>query len=271
MNLLIAKIVITIALILILSWIAEKASPRVAGILSGYPIGTALVLFFYALQSGSEFAVTTVPYNLLGHASALVFAYCYFLGARSSSGRSVLFSSILALAGYGLVATGLSHLQLPMVASVVVSSVSIALFSFLFRKAPNYVIHKKVSYTPSMIVFRVTISTVLVLSVTALARTVGVNWAGLFSAFPLVVFPVVLLIHITYGHEQARTVLKNFPRGLWTVLIYSVTVSWAYGRFGIYWGTLIGYLFATVALLGINWKVFEKQLTLRSLQRRDSG
>jgi hypothetical protein len=256
MNFVVAKIIVTVLLILALAWVAEKASPRIAGILSGYPIGTALVLFFYGLQSGPEFAVATVPYNLLGHASALAFAYCYFLGARSSSGRVVLLSSILAMAGYGLVAVGLSYLQLPVAGGVVVSAVSIALFSFLFRKAPNHVIHKKVSYTLPMVVFRISISTVLVLVVTALAQTVGVKWAGLFSAFPLAVFPVVLLIHITYGHEQARTVLKNFPRGLWTVLIYSVTVSLTYGRFGVYWGTAIGYLFATMALLGINWRVF---------------
>ncbi len=135
MNLLIAKIVITVAFILVLAWIAEKASPRIAGILSGYPIGTALVLFFYGLQFGPEFTVATVPYNLLGHASALAFAYFYFLGARSSSINSILFSSILALAGYSLVATGLSYLQLSLAGSVVVSAVSIALFSFLFRKA----------------------------------------------------------------------------------------------------------------------------------------
>ena len=251
-----AKIIVTIILILLLAWVAEKTTPRIAGILSGYPIGTALVLFFYGLQAGPEFAIATIPYNLLGHASALTFAFCYFLGARSSSARSIVFSSFIAMISYGVVAAALSRLQLSMLASVIVSSSAIALFSFLFRKAPNYVIHERLTYTPLMILFRVAISTVLVLSVTGLARSVGVKWAGLFSAFPLVVFPVVLLIHITYGHEQARTVLQNFPRGLWTVLIYSVTISWAYGRFGIYWGTAIGYAVATAALLTINWKVF---------------
>jgi hypothetical protein len=109
-----------------------------------------------------------------------------------------------------------------------------------------------------MIGFRVSVSTVLVLTVTGLAQAVGVRWAGLFSAFPLVVFPLVLLIHITYGRDQARTVLKNFPRGLWTVLVYSITISWTYDSFGIYTGTAIGYVAATAALLAINWRVFRE-------------
>jgi hypothetical protein len=256
MSLIILKAAITVALILALTWIAERTSPRIAGILSGYPVGTALVLFFYAIQSGPAFAVASVPYNLLGHSSALMFAYCYFLGARSSGGKSILSSSLLALAGYGVIAIILSRVQLTLSGSAAVSAMSISLFSFLLRKGPNYMIRQRINYTLSMILFRITFSTMLVFSITGLAQNVGVKWAGIFSAFPLVVFPVVLLIHIVYGHEQARTVLKNFPRGLWTVLIYSLTISWTYGRFGVYLGTLIGYLVATAVLLAMNYKVF---------------
>ncbi len=256
MNLMILKIVITVWLILCLAWIAEKASPRIAGILSGYPIGTALVLFFYGIQVGPDFAIAAIPYNLLGHVSALVFVYFYFLGSRDSTVGSIILASIYAIGGYLAAAWFLSGLTPSLLSGIAVSFTSIACFSFLLRKIPNTTIDHPTHHTPAMVLFRLVFSTVIVLIITGFAQRVGVRWAGLFSAFPMVVYPLLALIHLNYGARRAHTVLKNFPRGLWTVLAYSLTISWAYGRFGVFLGTLIGYSVATAVLLLINWKVF---------------
>lgn len=256
MNFLILKISITIGLILFLAWIAEKASPRIAGILSGYPIGTALVLFFYGLQVGPDFAVQAIPYNLLGHVSALVFVYMYYLGARNSTIGSMITASACAIAGYGAAALAMSYLAPSLLSGAVISFSSIGIFSFLLRKIPDSTIDHTNRHTLSMIIFRLVFSTAIVLIITGIAQSVGVRWAGLFSAFPLVVFPLLLLIHLSHGADRAHTVLKNFPRGLWTVLAYSITIAFTYQHFGVLPGTAIGYLVATAALLAINWKVF---------------
>jgi hypothetical protein len=268
MNLLILKIVITILLILCLTWIAEKASPRIAGILSGYPIGTALVLFFYGIQAGPDFAVATVPYNLLGHVSALIFVYFYFLGSRDSTIGSLILASLYALSGYLAVAWALSRLTPSLLSGIAISFTSIALFSFLLRKIPNTTIDHPTHYTPAMVLFRLVLSTTIVLIITGAAQNIGVKWAGLFSAFPMVVFPLLALIHMNYGAQRAHTVLKNFPRGLWTVLAYSITISLTYERFGVFLGTAIGYLVATIILLLINGRVFfEEKTTLIRLDK----
>jgi len=258
MEFVLLKTIITIMLILMLTWVAEKTSPQIAGILSGYPIGTALVLFFYGIQIGPDFAVATVPYNLLGHVSALIFVYLYYLGSRNSTLGSTIFASICALGGYSAAAWGMSSMKPSLLAASAVSFAGIAFFSFLFRSIPNTTIDKPITYTPFMVLFRILVSTIMVLAITGLARSVGTNWAGLFSAFPLVVFPLLVLIHLNYGAQRAHTVLKNFPRGLWTVLVYSITISLAYGPYGVFLGTAIGYLAATIILLAINWRVFFK-------------
>ncbi|UCG39024.1 MAG: hypothetical protein JSV00_01960 [bacterium] len=255
MHILIVKILVTITLILGLSHIAERTGPRVAGVLSGFPIGTALVLFFYGIELGPRFAASTVPYNLLGHVSAQSFAYLYFLRARSGAPSSVIHASLAALTGYALAASLMSSLEPSLLSSACISFASIALFSLLFRRAPNIPIERKVRCTRGMILMRLLLSTTIVLLVTGLAHSVGPRWAGLFSAFPLVVFPLVLLIHVHHGHSQARTVLKNFPRGLWTVLAYSVTVSFTYGHLGVYLGTAVGYMVAAGVMLAVNHRV----------------
>lgn len=266
MNLIILKAAITVWLILCLTWVAEKTSPRIAGILSGYPIGTALVLFFYGIQIGPGFAVASVPYNLLGHVSALVFVYFYYLGARDSTIGSILAASTTAAGAYLAAAWAMSGLTPSLLFGAMVSFVSIALFSFLLRKIPNTLIDRPIHCTRSMVLFRLVLSTTLVLLITGLAAGVGVKWAGLASAFPLVVYPLLVLIHLNYGAQRAHTVLKNFPRGLWTVLAYSITVSLTYERFGVLQGTLFSYLVATVVLLAVNWRVlFEGRQTVLSL------
>ena len=46
---LITKIAVTIGLVLALSLVAERVSPRAAGLLSGYPLGAAIALFLIGL------------------------------------------------------------------------------------------------------------------------------------------------------------------------------------------------------------------------------
>ncbi len=256
MNLILIKIIVTVLVILGLTWVAEKTSPRMAGVLSGYPLGTALVLFFYGLQAGPGFAVASIPHNILGHLCALSFVYLYYLGSRDSTVGSVLLASLLALSGYAGAAALLSRVTLSLPASAALSLTSIAFFSFLFRKIPDTVIVERVRYTASMILFRLALSVPIVLLITGLAGVVGTRWAGLFSAFPLVVYPLLLLVHLHHGAQRAHTVLKNFPRGLWTVLAYCLTISQSYEYYGIYLGTAVGYAVATALLLAINGRIF---------------
>ena len=46
-----AKFGLSVSMVLGLGTIAVRASPRIAGLLSGYPLGTALALFFIRYSS----------------------------------------------------------------------------------------------------------------------------------------------------------------------------------------------------------------------------
>jgi hypothetical protein len=89
--------------------------------------------------------------------------------------------------------------------------------------------------------------------VTEFAGVVGPGWAGLFSAFPVALYPLVFLLHKEYGAETARAILGNFPYGLWSVIAYALTVSFVYPLYGVVWGTLLGFAVATavLAIMGI--------------------
>ena len=53
----------------------------------------------------------------------------------------------------------------------------------------------------------------------------------------------------TYRPDHVRTIIKNVPRGLQSLLVYVMIVAATYNFLGIAWGTLLAYAAATAYLL----------------------
>lgn len=250
------KVAITILVVSALSIIAERISPRAAGILSGYPLGSAISLFFIGLEQGQEFAGTSAIYNVAGLTGLLSFFLVYYLVSKPMQQHGlprrvvIPVSSLIALFGFLAVSSALHALNLPAWACALVGAAGVYGFGVLFRHIPDRGIAQRVRLNPLVLLFRAVLAALVILAITGVAHLVPPSWAGLFSAFPATVFPLLLILHTTYGAEQAYTVIKNLPSGLWSLVLYSLTVSYTYPNFGIYWGTLIGFGVATVYLLG---------------------
>jgi len=67
------KILIAAVIVIGLAELAERTSTKMAGLLAGLPVGSALVLFFYGLDFGPQFVEQVTPYNLLGLSASLSF------------------------------------------------------------------------------------------------------------------------------------------------------------------------------------------------------
>jgi len=249
--LLLYKICITMLAVLGLSFVAEKISARLAGLLSGYPIGTAIILHFYGLEYGAQFAADAAIFNLCGLLASLCFAYTYYRVSQRTA--SLVVTSALALAGYLLPAFMVSQMNPTRLTALSVAIIATTLFCILFRGNKVKQVTTSRGWSTRMVAGRLIFTAALVLMVTEFADTVGPGWAGLFSAFPVALYPLVFLLHREYGPETARTILENFPYGLWSVIAYSLTVSLLYPLYGVIWGTLLGFGIATavLAIMGI--------------------
>ena len=250
--LLMAKIIVTLVMILLLTAIAEYVNPKIAGILSGYPIGSAIVLYFYGLEYGLEFAALSALYNLAGLVPSLTFALIYLFLLRHKPDTPVVPAIVAALMGYlgcaGLI--GMAHLS--PVATIIVSAGGLLVCTCLVHSRSESTRAPKLPFRLRVVVFRVAIAATLVITITALGGQVGSYWAGILSAFPLILMPLVLIVHLHFGAACARSLLSHFPVGLWSVFCYSLTLSVAYPRFGLHAGTLIGFGVATIVLLLLN-------------------
>ena len=243
------KILVTIAIVVGLSVVAEHVSPRVAGVLSGYPLGAAIALFFIGLEIGPDFAAESAVYTIAGLTGSLCFVYAYYQTAMRCDRWALPIASTGATAGYFAVIGPLHSIGLSKLSAVVFTVSATFAFAFLFRNIEDSRIDRPVRLTFRVLVLRAVLAAIIILMITGAAKWVGSRWAGLFSAFPTTLFPLMLIVHLSYGRPAVNTIIKNFPRGLGSLILYALGVSFLYPRYGVLLGTIMAFTLATAYLV----------------------
>ncbi|MEN8248512.1 MAG: hypothetical protein ABFS32_06235 [Bacteroidota bacterium] len=243
------KIAATAAVVVGLSLLAEYVSPKAAGILSGYPTVSAIILFFYGLEVNPEFAAKSAEYNIIGISGVLFFVYFYYRASLLFKKYNVLLSSLTAILGYFFVIWLLHFIEVNKYVAVLIPVGFSFVFIYLLKDLEDVKIKEKIKTNYKVLFLRASFAVTIILIVTSIPELVGERWAGLFSAFPSTIFPLMLIVHVTYSKEHVFTVIKNVPVGLFSVITYSLAASIAYPLYGIYWGTLLALGVATVYLL----------------------
>lgn len=239
------KIIVTVILVLVLSLVAEYVSPQVAGILAGFPLGAAIALFFIGLELGTDFVSNSAIYTLIGLIATQSFVYCYYQSTLHLRRFSIPISSAISIVGYFMVIWLLHFLKINKWLSILFPIISIGCFIYLFRGIQNIKIENRIKLTGQVLFLRAFLAAFIILIITGAAKSVSPVWAGLFSAFPVTLFPLILIVHFTYDKPHVHTIIKNFPRGLGALIVYSLSVSILYPMHGIYVGTMLSLMSAT--------------------------
>jgi hypothetical protein len=251
------KLLVSVLMVVLLSLIAEWSGPRMAGIVSGYPLGAAISLFFIGVEIGPAFAAESALFTAAGLAATVSFVAGYLLGLTLAEGRrrptALTLALVPALAAYGLVAWVLSAIRINWVSAPLIAMASLVLAGRIFRRIPDAAIRRTIRLRPAVTLLRAAFAAFIILVITAAAKAVGPEWAGLFAAFPITMLPLLAIIQFTYQPSHVRTVIKNVPRGLGSLLIYTLVVAITYADLGIAWGTALGYLAATLYLVALEY------------------
>jgi uncharacterized membrane protein (GlpM family) len=259
----IAKLLSTVALVMGLTWVAERVDTRFAGILSGMPLGALMVLIFVGNELGSDFAATSALYAIPSLAGTLVFAGVYYLLSRTDHPASPVAATIGAFICQLGAAYGLSQITFTLLGGLIFITFVIALSIRLFKHIPEERVAKRVRLTIWHLCFRAGLAAISVLSITSLSEAVGPLWAGLLIGFPITFLPFLLVIHVTYSRQHAHTVIRNFPAGLGGVICYLATVNVYAVDLGINAAILLGVLASLVYLAGVSY-------VLRNRNRKQS-
>jgi hypothetical protein len=234
MLLIAAKLVSTLLTVLALAALAERVSPRVAGVLAGFPLGTGIALVFIAIEQGPAFASAAAPGTLLGFIAAQVLAALY--GLTAAGPRAL--APLLSIAGFALAAALLTRWQTGLWSALAVCVGATFVFHRLLRKGLDNTLPKgKARFHIHLI--RGLFAGLVVVLVTGAADISPPLVAGALAAFPITFFPLLVLLHWQYGAATARTLVRHYPAGLGALIAHTVVVALAYPRLGITAGTLL--------------------------------
>lgn len=249
------KAATSISIVVALSLIAERAGPRVAGLLTGLPLGAGMVIIFTGAEQGAAFAAASAHHMVPGFVTTLVFVYIYAAAAAKQGiggVKGVLLPSVLANAGYAAAAWLVSFTSIPLTYSVPMIAACLVIASRLMAYLPNTPIMARVSFGWRVMAFRAGMATAAIMLITGIAGRVGEQWTGILTAFPITLFPLILVIHITYTGSEIAAVLKHVPMGLGGVVSFCVTAAFSLPAMGMFWGTLVAYVAAAAYLLSFS-------------------
>jgi hypothetical protein len=240
--------------------IAEKKSPKIAGILMSLPVITFLSLIFMAMSQGVAFASRAALWNPIGAIADLVYMGFFAAGikipeyidkkqnGKSRSGTSdniqeVFCGLITGFAGYFVSILILSKLSISIGwVSLIFLWFSAIISYMIFQRFPDMKIAPKKIVSSKDILFRCLFGGSAVAAIVILGDSAGYQWGGLFSSFPGTITPVLVLLHLKNGKEMSYSVIKSSPIGLSATGLYSCIVWVLYPLYGIFMGTLVSYM-----------------------------
>ncbi len=119
----------------------------------------------------------------------------------------------------------------------------------LFRLTPNLPIRRKVPTTAPILLSRALFAALVIVIITALAKTVGPRWSGIFAAFPTTVLPTVWVLHYHYGSRTISALFREIPLGMLAIVVFACSVSITFPLLGAYLGIVVSYGVAFCYLL----------------------
>ncbi len=242
MSLLLLKLLVTMVAVVGLSLVAERLSARLAGVLAGFPHGIAIVLWFIGSAQGAEFAARAAGFATAGLGANVALAWAYGAIARRLGGGA----AGVAAASCGAVAVFLAlawavfalgpgpGLALGLTLGLI-GAVRLAVGRWA---QPGRLTRPR--FRPGELLLRAALAGAIVVLITGLAGWIGPAWAGLLAGFPVVSFPLLVILHARHGSDPVTVVVRHYPFGIMALVVYTLIVAWGFGALGMGAGTLAG-------------------------------
>ena len=242
-----------------MTFIAERTSARLAGVLLGFPLGAGLSLLFFGIEQGALFAVKSALWGIPGILASLTFALAYLAGIKyftQEKSICIILSTLIGVAGF-FVATLIIYRFMPESSWLNIPLTVIGVFGFalLFKKLPIHIVSHTTPVTPLILGSRAGFAALVVLLITSAAHHIGPQWSGLFTTFPVTLLPVIVILHYHYGVDIVFTLLRELPFGLLAIIVFDFAVAKSLPLLGVGVGICISYGIALLYLLLYELKI----------------
>jgi hypothetical protein len=211
------------------SLVARRFGARVGGVVAGLPVIAGPILLVLALQHGSTFASRAAVGVLLGMVGLAAFVLAYVAIARWRSWSSAV---VAAYAAFALAVVAMRPVSVGALAALMIACGALLLTLGLLPRPPRV----RVATPPSMrwdMPFRAVCTAVAVVSVTAIATTLGPHLSGLVTTFPIITAVLSVFTHAHLGRDEAIRLLRGFTVGFFSYAAFCFVVAMTIRPLGV--------------------------------------
>jgi uncharacterized membrane protein (GlpM family) len=253
-EILVLKLVVTPLLVAVATLVARRWGPGVGGWLAGFPLTSAPVSVFLALEQGPDFAAGAAVGTLLGLTALGAFCLAYGRAARRVGWAG---SAAAGLGVFGACLAVLSAAPASLLAAFALVCVTLALVAALLPATTTGV--SRVKPATWDLPFRMAVATAVVLLLTAAARHLGPTISGLLSPVPVFLLVMAIFAQRSQGPDASVRVLRGGVVGSFAFAVFFLVVGALLGRVGIgatYALAALGALVVNGATLGVGRRLF---------------
>lgn len=228
-----------------LSLLAERSSEKLAGMIISLPSTVVMGFFFmgWALGPGAVAKAAVVLPAVSGVIIFFTITYLYL-----SKRFSIAISAIGALVVWFLLSLPLAIFKIEnLFLSLAIYLLALIVgYYFITLKPHQKSIQKRIKYTWFQILLRSVFAGVTITLVVFLSKTLDPLWGGVFSGFPAVYLPSLIIIHKHYDSKFLFKIWKNSPIGSLLFMSFGLSAIWTFPAFGIWGGTIASYLLSMI-------------------------
>ena len=186
---------------------------------------------------GIAYIVDSVPHGIASFSGTLVFVLVYYWTSSRLARFPALGGAMAAIAAYLGIASVLATIPFTLASGTALTVFVIALSHWLLRKIDFAALVRPISYTAHLLLLRGGVAAALIITVIMLAEILGPRWTGLLVGFPTTLLPTLLIIHFTHGTAATHAMIRNFPIGMGSIILYILSVPHSFTLWGVYGGT----------------------------------
>jgi hypothetical protein len=231
---LVLKLTLAPALVAVATVVARRLGHRAGGLVGGLPVVAGPIVLIYAVEQGEPFAAEAAAGGVLGIISLALFCLAYAACARRGG------VGVALAAGWGAFAAStaaLSPVDPPLAVSALATLTAIAAGTALLRRAAAG--HPAAGVSAELLPWRLGITAVLVVALTAAANDLSAHLAGLLAPFPIITAVLAGFTHAHAGPDAAIELLGGLVSALvcflafFTVLAATLDQTSAVAAFGL--------------------------------------
>lgn len=203
------------------SLVARRFGVRIGGVVAGLPVIAGPILLVLALQHGSAFASRAAAGVLLGMVGLAAFVLAYVATAKWLSWPSAIGAAYTAFA---LAVVAMRPLSVGALPALIIACGTLVLTLGLLPRPPR-VDAEPLAPARWDMPFRAACTAVAVVTVTAIATTLGPHLSGLITSFPIITAVLSVFTHAHRGRDEAIRLLRGFTVGFFSYAAFCFVVA----------------------------------------------